>query len=483
MPRGQSPYQGQYTVPIHDYGAIERGGAAWGEAFKDVGQSIGTAIEKYQVDRQKDATLDASLQGEVDALRENEEQFKKIESDKEGGKLLKDFLDGKLTLKGKQQFKGYLTGYTGGLEQQTRAQLNAANANIADMNEGITKIGLEVKQDVKNYNDTGWENVNNLLDGIGAKHRAQGAAWINNQVTQNNLSIKEATEKWDDTQSDKVNKLLLASLSFRDKSLLAQADQFGTGTAKPMSAAEQTQLVANTENIQYQYEVASKERDARPPAQVVAETEAKRDRAETLEALKLRKEEAELITVEAEAADATDRITRIKEEADNKSKLAEMDMRAKKRARKLLKKHPDGVVFQQTLPDGTIVDMFYSGQAFHVVDTGKVTAKQRFDASKSMMGDKVATYYFEVRDNDTGIIDEQADLNPDLEQIYLRMMGVDLSRGWPKGVKDEDGNPIELYKQRAPWLPAKLPTTPTTPAPKKGGGVGPLKLQPRQPQP
>ena len=49
--------------------------------------------------------------------------------------------------------------------------------------------------------------------------------------------------------------------------------------------------------------------------------------------------------------------------------------------------------------------------------------------------------------------------------------------------KDEDGNPIELYKQRAPWLPAKLPTTPTTPAPKKGGGVGPLKLQPRQPQP
>ena len=49
MPRGQSPYQGQYTVPIHDYGAIERGGAAWGDAFKGIGEQV----EKYGLRKQE----------------------------------------------------------------------------------------------------------------------------------------------------------------------------------------------------------------------------------------------------------------------------------------------------------------------------------------------------------------------------------------------------------------------------------------------
>ena len=44
MARGESPYRRQYTVPTIDFSPLERSGAAWGEAFKGIGQQI----EKYQ---------------------------------------------------------------------------------------------------------------------------------------------------------------------------------------------------------------------------------------------------------------------------------------------------------------------------------------------------------------------------------------------------------------------------------------------------
>lgn len=53
MARGQSPYQGRYTVPIHDYSAIERGGAAWGDAMQSVGQSIAAGIKEHGLDKEK----------------------------------------------------------------------------------------------------------------------------------------------------------------------------------------------------------------------------------------------------------------------------------------------------------------------------------------------------------------------------------------------------------------------------------------------
>ena len=49
MARGQSPFQGQYTVPIADFSGIERGGAAWGEAFKGIGEQV----EKYGLRKQE----------------------------------------------------------------------------------------------------------------------------------------------------------------------------------------------------------------------------------------------------------------------------------------------------------------------------------------------------------------------------------------------------------------------------------------------
>ena len=63
MARGQSPYQGRYTVPIHDYSAIERGGAAWGDAMQSVGQSIAGGIENYGLKKEEGKMVKSELMG------------------------------------------------------------------------------------------------------------------------------------------------------------------------------------------------------------------------------------------------------------------------------------------------------------------------------------------------------------------------------------------------------------------------------------
>jgi len=59
MARGQSPYQGNYTVPMVDFSPIERGGAAWGRAFEQVGGAMGAAIMKNQRTSEERKILDA----------------------------------------------------------------------------------------------------------------------------------------------------------------------------------------------------------------------------------------------------------------------------------------------------------------------------------------------------------------------------------------------------------------------------------------
>lgn len=67
---GQSPFQGRYEVPVHDYSPISEGGDAWGQAFQQVGQSIGEGIKKYKLDQEKRGVLAASLAGRLKAMEE-----------------------------------------------------------------------------------------------------------------------------------------------------------------------------------------------------------------------------------------------------------------------------------------------------------------------------------------------------------------------------------------------------------------------------
>ena len=64
MARGESPFQGRYVVPDVDFSAIERGGAAWGEAFKGIGQQI----EKYGLKKEQQKKDKGTLKGIIQTL-------------------------------------------------------------------------------------------------------------------------------------------------------------------------------------------------------------------------------------------------------------------------------------------------------------------------------------------------------------------------------------------------------------------------------
>ena len=70
MARGESPFQGRYTVPTVDFGAIERGGAAWGEAYKGVGKSIGEGIEKYGLRKEQQKEELGEIKSGLDFLKQ-----------------------------------------------------------------------------------------------------------------------------------------------------------------------------------------------------------------------------------------------------------------------------------------------------------------------------------------------------------------------------------------------------------------------------
>lgn len=483
MARGQSPFQGQYNVPIADFSGIERAGAAWGDAFKGIGQQVGEGIKKYNLNKEKDANLTASLEGKLDAMRlEDPERLAEIQNDDVGGKYLKDFGEGNLTLKGKEQMVGYLTGLSGGIEQITKARLAEANMKNAQYEATLKDAGIR-------YNTQGREDVADLLKGVGRKIKKSKPGWIANQIDVNNLSQKEANDLWEKTGKRDVNLGLLADLSTRDKSILAQADLFQTNTAVPLRADQRTKLVADNENLKYQYDLATAERKARPVADVLKEREKERTTAAETKAYEARQKaaaagiaEQNLIIAKAEAADAGDRIKREIEKANNDAALAEMQIKEKKNAKKMLKKHPDGKIIQQELPDGTIVNMFYSGQSFQIIDTGQYTESQRRAAAIKTFGPQLAEYYMETRDDTTGEIDDPDEMNPDLERMLLEMLGIDLSDGWPKEAKDDEGKEIPMYGTPALWKKKKPSTQPkSTAAPSgKGGGGGVNPLNPLQ---
>ena len=486
MARGQSPYQGRYTVPIADFSGIERAGAAWGDAFKGIGQQVGEGIKKYNLNKEKDANLTASLEGKLDAMRlEDPERLAEIQNDDVGGKYLKDFGEGNLTLKGKEQMVGYLTGLSGGIEQITKARLAEANKKTAQYEATLKEASIR-------YNTQGREDVADLLESLEGKIKESKPGWIANQIDANNLSPKEANDLWNQTGKRDVNLGLLTDLSNRDKSILAQADLFQTNTAVPLRADQRTKLVADNENLKYQYDLAAAERKARPVADVLKEKERERETAAEIKAAEARQKEAaadiaeqNLIVAKVEAEDAEDRLKRDIEKSDNNAALVRMQIKEKKNAKKMLKKHPDGKIIQQELPDGTIVNMFYSGQSFQIIDTGQYTESQRRAASIKTFGPQLAEYYMETRDDTTGEIDDPDEMNPDFERMLLEMLGIDLSDGWPKGVKDEDKKEIPMYKTQALWLKKKKPSTQpkSTAAPSgKGGGVNPLNpLQLKKP--
>ena len=70
MARGESPFQGRYTVPIADFSGIERAGAAWGDAFRGIGEQI----EKYGLKKKEQQAKRGRIKNAVNLLDDLEKE-------------------------------------------------------------------------------------------------------------------------------------------------------------------------------------------------------------------------------------------------------------------------------------------------------------------------------------------------------------------------------------------------------------------------
>jgi len=123
MARGESPYQGRYTVPTVDFSPIERGGAAWGKAFGDVGGAIAGGIRKYKLNEQERDVLGSKITG---ILKTNPEVFADMEEHPELTKISEKAVEGNATLPELRQLVGFIEGRTVGQTQELQALLRTS---------------------------------------------------------------------------------------------------------------------------------------------------------------------------------------------------------------------------------------------------------------------------------------------------------------------------------------------------------------------
>ena len=108
MARGQSPFQGRYTVPKVDFSPIERAGGAYGRAMESIGQNVGAGIQKYQRNKQEAMTLAGRIDGE---LQQDPEMLKYLSGNPKHAKTLNNLTEGNFSLTEMQSLYGSMSGY------------------------------------------------------------------------------------------------------------------------------------------------------------------------------------------------------------------------------------------------------------------------------------------------------------------------------------------------------------------------------------
>ena len=168
MARGQSPYQGRYTVPIADFSGIERAGAAWGDAFKGIGEQV----EKYQLHKRERLTTEAEIEG---ILANNPEMRERTKAHSDMGPLLQKQIDGKANLSDTRQLYSFL-------KSNTAEQDRMRNARMAELAEEVAGY----KRDAVARNNLfikGKQDDLKSLDADKARWRERGVTedeWVEN---------------------------------------------------------------------------------------------------------------------------------------------------------------------------------------------------------------------------------------------------------------------------------------------------------------
>ena len=116
MARGESPFQGRYTVPQVDFSPIAQAGRDWGRAF----EGIGREVEEYKLNKQERLTTEASIEG---ILENNPEVMDKMKTHPDMGPLIQKQIAGKATLSDVRQINSFVKSNMAEQERRMRSEL------------------------------------------------------------------------------------------------------------------------------------------------------------------------------------------------------------------------------------------------------------------------------------------------------------------------------------------------------------------------
>lgn len=255
-----------------DFSPIERGGAAKGRAYSAIGQGIGGAIEKYQLNKEKRNKLQATLEGQLksdpsiiqELTMSGDEQ-----SDKKNQALVDKILQGDGSTADLERMNGLLAGRTlaENNEYKRREQLATIGINEATrrLKESEAKVS-ELTEGVRGQQEFANLRAKQLASELAqlefnlkqSKNEAERAK-IQSDIDLNLLKTEEQSlnnKLFKDTYADQLNELRLANeKTISDiKGQTATTENTRAGTEKiekqtDLIEAQTGQVIKETEQI------------------------------------------------------------------------------------------------------------------------------------------------------------------------------------------------------------------------------------------
>jgi len=464
MARGESPYQGRYVVPDVDFSGIERAGAAWGEAFKGIGEQV----EKYQLKKQERGVLEDRLTGMVRGIAEsNPKGLVELFGVKTGQEFIEKGIAGNATVADLQGMIGQLVGYQDvrgkAIERAAaEAQLTALRTEAARVQQEKTwSLDMADVHDIAKIQASGLvddsldmrdSQVAELKNQLGAAKKL-GEVFDHPDDLKAAEDIKSQIEELNQyTRDDALEDAIRALPEDRRFALTQDREWWSSGRGKMPNRAERIAAIGDT----------TKAVRTLKKSDITAETVTPEEEVE-LETAAWR------AGLEGEVSDANLKKLNVKLERANVD-LKGLEVDAKKALAKMNEEHPAGELFAHTLDSGVKVYVMWTGQTFQVVPTGELTEADTYKGMFSIFGDKIAKYYGDTRNPETGEIKAWDELDPSMELALIKLL-TDRGAEAPQGrfVTTKEWNHIKDMDedQRATWNNKGRPM-PKEAKPKKG---------------
>ena len=226
MARGQSPFQGRYTVPKVDFSPIERAGGAYGKAIESMGLNVSAGIQKYQRNKQEAMTLAGRIEGE---MQHDPEMVKYLAGDPKHAKTLNNLTEGKFSLTEMQALYGTMSGYENSRKNKHE---RAVRQYQRDKMESEANYQRDVKRELAETEQA----VGGLATQQNAVERAKDINFLLGRPQDDNTwvlgeGITDFTKPLPAMDPEKIKGLM----SDRHRYLISQARIIKSGGHKPIS--------------------------------------------------------------------------------------------------------------------------------------------------------------------------------------------------------------------------------------------------------